>query len=471
MTEWPAAAVELIDIKRVIPYARNARTHSDQQIAQIAASMREFGWTIPILIDEEGGLIAGHGRISAARQRGYEKVPAMTARGWTEAQKRAYVLADNQLALNAGWDMEKLGVEVKDLAAMGFDLPLIGFDEKFLGGLLADQPNTVGDPEDVPDFPVVPTAKRGDVWILGKHRLVCGDSTQTEDVAKALNGVTPHLMVTDPPYGVVYDANWRNEADRANGKKTGARAVGKVSNDDRWDWKDAWDLFPGDVCYVWLAGRLAGRLAEKVAGSLEAAGFEIRAQIIWRKSNFAIGRGDYHWQHEPCWYAVRKGKVGHWNGDRKQSTVWDIDKPKKSETGHSTQKPIECMARPIRNNSSPGQAIYEPFCGSGTTLIACELEGRVCHAIEIEPKYIDVIIQRWQTTFDGEAVREADGAKYNHIAFAKAPGKQKPASAAPAKAEGAKSPAKIRKKPQKSTKTPNPAPHDPEEGRDGDARS
>lgn len=418
---WPAFNVEKRALNDLIPYARNSREHSDAQIAQIAASIREWGFTNPVLIDPEGGIIAGHGRVMALRVIGAEIVPVIVAHGWSEAQKRAYIIADNQLALNATWKEEMLKVELSELSDLDFNLDLIGFDENALGKLLAKEPETEGDPEEVPEFPVHPTAKRGDVWLLGKHRLVCGDSTDPEDVARALNNVTPHLMVTDPPYGVKYDANWRNEADRANGKKIGARATGKVANDERWDWREAWALFPGDVCYVWLAGRLAGRLAEKVAGSLEASGFEIRAQIIWRKSNFAIGRGDYHWQHEPCWYAVRKGKIGHWNGDRKQSTVWDIDKPQKSETGHSTQKPVECMARPIRNNSSPGQAIYEPFCGSGTTLIACEIEGRVCHALEIEPKYVDVIIQRWQKTFGGEAVRERDGLRYNEIGFEKAP--------------------------------------------------
>lgn len=413
---WPAFNVEKRPLNELIPYARNSMAHSDAQIAQIAASIREWGFTNPVLIDPEGGIIAGHGRVMALRLLGIETVPVTVARGWSEAQKRAYIIADNQLARNATWKEDMLKVELGELSDLDFNLDLIGFDDSVLGKLLAKEPETEGDPEEVPEFPVHPTAKRGDVWILGKHRLVCGDSTNAQDVARALSGVTPHLMVTDPPYGVKYDANWRNEADRANGKKIGARATGKVANDERWDWREAWALFPGDVCYVWLAGRLA----EKVAGSLEAEGFEIRAQIIWRKNNFAIGRGDYHWQHEPCWYAVRKGKIGHWNGDRKQTTVWDIDKPQKSETGHSTQKPVECMARPIRNNSSPGQAIYEPFCGSGTTLIACELEGRVCHAIEIEPKYVDVIIQRWQKTFGGEAVRESDGLCYNEIGFEKA---------------------------------------------------
>ena len=204
-------------------------------------------------------------------------------------------------------------------------------------------------------------------------------------------------MVTDPPYGVEYDADWRNKAFRSDGSVIGDRAVGKVENDDKADWREAWALFPGEVAYVWHAGSMAHIVAE----SLLACDFNIRAQIIWSKSQFVIGRGDYHPHHEPCWYAVKKTGKGHWNGDRKQSTIWNIDKPKKSETGHSTQKPVECMRRPIVNNSSPGQAVYEPFCGSGTTLIACEMEGRACHAIELNPAYIDVIVKRWED-FTGE---------------------------------------------------------------------
>ena len=446
-----------VSINKLIPYARNSRTHSDEQVMQIAASIEEFGFTNPVIADEIG-IVAGHGRVMAARQL-YAAgktiklpsgtaipagtVPVIDCTGWSDAKRRAYIIADNKLALNAGWNEEVLALELKDLGELGFDLEVIGFDDKELAKLLADKPETDGDPEDVPEFPVVPTSKRGDVWILGKHRLVCGDSTDADDVKRCLNGVTPHLMVTDPPYGVEYDASWRGEAKTGDGKRVslGVHAKGKVANDDRWDWSAAWALFPGDVVYCWLAGRLA----EKVAGSLEDAGFVIRAQIIWRKNNFAISRGDYHWAHEPCWYAVRKNRNGCWNGDRKQSTVWDIDKPQKSETGHSTQKPIECMARPIRNNSSLGQAIYEPFAGSGTTLIAAEMEGRVCHAIEIEPKYCDVIIQRFQNTFSQDAIRESDGAKYKHIAFAKAPGKGAPKKPAGADAPGTEQSAKGQK--------------------------
>jgi DNA modification methylase len=219
-------------------------------------------------------------------------------------------------------------------------------------------------------------------------------------------------MVTDPPYGVEYDANWRNEAKRAGGKAFGAFAVGKVDNDSRIDWSEAWALFPGDVAYIWHAGRHASA----VQVSIEGVGFEIRCQIIWAKNSHTIGRGDYHWQHEPCWYAVRRGKTGHWAGDRSQMTLWQIAKSLKSETGHSTQKPVECMARPIKNNSSPGQAVYEPFSGSGTTIIAAEQLGRVCYAVELNPAYVDVAVRRWQEFAKGEAVLEGDGRTFSEIA-------------------------------------------------------
>jgi DNA modification methylase len=218
-------------------------------------------------------------------------------------------------------------------------------------------------------------------------------------------------MVTDPPYGVEYDANWRNEAKRPDGTPYGASAVGKVDNDGRADWSEAWSLFPGDVAYVWHAGNKAN----VVADSLLQTGFAVRAQIVWAKSNFVIGRGDYHPHHEPCWYAVREKKKGHWQGDRTQSTLWKIDKPQKSDTGHSTQKPIECMRRPICNNSSPGQAIYEPFSGSGTTIMAGELTGRHIHAIELNPQYVDVTVERWQNFTGQQAIHEETGKTFEEM--------------------------------------------------------
>ena len=408
---WPADAVERRPVAALVPYARNARTHSDAQVAQIAASIREWGWTTPVLVDEAGGIIAGHGRVMAARTLGIADVPVMVARGWTDAQKKAYVLADNKLALNAGWDDDLLRVELEDLKFEGFDLGLTGFADLELAALLAETTEGLTDPDDVPDAPVEPITVPGDVWVLGRHRIVCGDSTDPLVVDRALNGVVPHLMVTDPPYGVEYDANWRNEAKRFDGSVIGGSAIGKVENDDNADWSEAWALFPGDVAYVWHAGNMAHVVAE----SLLQSTFEIRAQIIWAKSQFVIGRGHYHPHHEPCWYAVRKSATGHWAGDRKQSTLWQIDKPRKSETGHSTQKPVECMKRPIENNSSAGQAVYEPFSGSGTTIIAAEMTGRACHAVELSPAYVDVAVKRWQAFTGQVASLEGDGRSFTEV--------------------------------------------------------
>src|SRR5262245_7918582 len=275
---WPADMVERWPIERLVPYARNARIHSDEQVAQVAASIREWGWTNPVLVAEDGGIIAGHCRVLAGRKLGLAEVPVMLAAGWSEAQKRAYVLADNQLTLNAGWNPELLRLELGELQALQFNLGLIGFDEAQLAALTANPGLT--DPDEVPGPPAVPVAKLGEVWALGRHRLACGDATKAEDVARALAGVQPHLMVTDPPYGVDYDPDWRNRADRANGKPYGARAIGLVENDDRADWREAWALFPGEVVYAWHP---PGAMQVAHYAALEAAGFEIRMQIIWAK--------------------------------------------------------------------------------------------------------------------------------------------------------------------------------------------
>lgn len=402
--------ISLRQVAALVPYARNSRTHSDVQVAQIAASIREFGWTNPVLIDGADGIIAGHGRLLAARKLGLTEVPCIVLDHLSETQKRALIIADNKLALNAGWDSEMLGLELQELAAEDFDMGLVGFTDDELAALLVEKTEGLTDPDETPEPPADPVSVLGDVWVLGKHRIVCGDSTDADAVAKCLNGVTPHLMVTDPPYGVEYDADWRNKAKRPDGSAYGAAALGKVENDERADWGEAWALFPGDVAYVWHAGNMAHTVAE----SLVANGLNIRAQIIWNKSNMVISRGDYHPKHEPCWYAVRKGKVGHYVGGRKQTTVWDIDKPQKSETGHSTQKPVECMKRPIENNSSAGQAVYEPFSGSGTTIIAGEMTGRSIHAIELNPAYVDVAVIRWQE-FTGEKAVHEDGRLFDDL--------------------------------------------------------
>jgi len=414
--------VEYVAVADLIPYVANSRTHSDEQVTQIAASIREFGFTNPILTDGEGGIIAGHGRLQAAKKLGLREVPTIALKGLTKAQRRAYVIADNKLALNAGWDMEMLSAEILGLSEDGFDLGLIGFSDDELASLMAEKTDGMTDPDDVPEPPADPVSVLGDVWLLGKHRIVCGDSTDADCVAKCLNGVSPHLMVTDPPYGVEYDADWRNKALRSNGEPIGGRAVGKVLNDERADWAEAYALFPGDVAYVWHP---PGARQVEFYNSLVACGFEVRMQIIWSKSNFAIGRGNYHVQREPCWYAVRKkvGATAHWQGDRKQSTIWEIPKPSKSETGHSTQKPVECMKRPIENNSSAGQAVYEPFSGSGTTIIAGEMTGRSIHAIELNPAYVDVAVKRWQQFTGKQATLENDGRTFDEINAERIPAK------------------------------------------------
>lgn len=407
---WPAEQVELVPIKSLIPSARNARTHPPDQVEGIANLMLEHGWTSAVLRDEDGNLIAGHGRILGAAlnlERGYErfaKAPVMTARGWSDAQKRAYMLADNQIALRAGWDMDLLRGELTDLAKLDYPLTDLGFTMPDLaqigvpGFTGAEQDARA---EDTPSVPPNPVTRLGDVWALGPHRLICGDSTNAATVKTVLGDLKPALMVTDPPYGVKYNPAWRHTAKRSTGERlsVGKHSMGKVSNDDRSDWREAWKQFPGAVAYVWHSGLHCAGVQE----SLEAAGFEMRSQIIWNKNVMIISRGHYHFKHEPCWYAVRKGQKANWAGDRKQTSVWDIaivhataGDVDDGKNTHGTQKPVECMRRPMLNNSHRGDAIYDPFLGSGTTLIAAQMEGRICLGVEIEPGYCDVIVQRWQ---------------------------------------------------------------------------
>ncbi|MFL1464352.1 site-specific DNA-methyltransferase [Roseococcus sp. DSY-14] len=410
----PDIAVATVPLASLIPYAENARTHSSDQVAQIAASIAEFGFVNPVLVDAAGVLVAGHGRVMAAKRLDMAAVPAIRLAHLTEAQARALRLADNQIALNSGWDEALLAAEIariRDEAIV--DLDVLGFSGDALEQLLAsldasrDEVAAQGDPDEpAPEPPANPVTRPGDLWRIGRHRLLCGDATSSADVTRLLAGAQPHLMVTDPPYGVNYDPSWRNDA----GVSTTIR-TGKVANDDRADWRAAWALFPGDVAYIWHAGVHARTVIE----SLEAAGFIVRSQIVWAKPRLVLGRGDYHWQHEPCLYAVRKGATGHWQGARDQTTLWSIGAgPEDLATVHGTQKPVECMRRPMLNNSEAGDAIYEPFCGSGTAIIAAETSGRVCLAMEIDPAYCDVTLQRWEAmtgetaTLDGEDRSFAD---------------------------------------------------------------
>jgi len=405
---WPADKVERRPIATLIPYAENARVHTEHQIERIAASIREWGFTVPILVDEDDVVIAGHGRILAAMLLKLESLPVMVARGWTETQIKAYRIADNHIAELSTWDSELLAA---DMASLDPEYQaLTGYEGDDLTRVLAGA-GTKGltDPDEVPPLPDVPTSRNGDLWILGNHRLLCGDCTAPDNAGRLMDGVKPGLMVTDPPYGVAYDADWRNHALREDGSVIGGRAVGKVANDEQADWRLAFALFPGQVAYVWHAGLFAS----EVEDSLKAEGFEIRSQIIWAKNRFVISRGNYHWQHEPCWYAVRKGNKASWHGGRSQSTLWTIEH-QKSETGHSTQKPVECMRRPIISNSSPGHAVYDPFVGSGTTIIAAEMEARSCLAMELMPPYVDVAVKRWEA-FTGETAALDDGRSFAEV--------------------------------------------------------
>ncbi|HKM70950.1 MAG TPA: DNA methyltransferase [Stellaceae bacterium] len=413
---WPADQVELWSIGRLIPYPNNARVHTEADLAKIAAAILKWGWTMPVLADEEGVLIAGHARVGAAAKLGLKSVPVVVARGWSEEEKRAYRLADNQLAERAVWDPDLLRNELQELEFTGFDLGLIGFEpdqlETILDGLGS---SGLTDPDSVPEVPDQPVTRLGDLWLLGDHRVGCGDSTSASDVAPVLGGSQPHLMIADPPYGVGYEPSWRAR----RGLAAGRLARGKVLNDDRADWREAYALFPGDVAYVWH-GALHG---DVVAADLAACGLQLRAQIIWVKQHFTLSRGDYHWKHETCWYAVREGKASHWGGDRTQTTVWEIpnnnpfgNREREQSWGHGTQKPVECMRRPIANNSRPGQAIYDPFLGSGTSLIAAEMTGRLCFGLELNPAYVDVVVRRWQLFTRRAAQHQASGQSFDERA-------------------------------------------------------
>ena len=371
---------------------------TDPEYVKIKQSIQEFDLVEPLVWNERSGnLVGGHQRLKVLKEEMGLTEVYVSVVNLDDKKEKSLNIALNKIS--GDWDLPQLKELLVGLDD-GLNLTLTGFDESELKKLI-DWDGKKGnvDEDEAPGVPEKPRTKPGDLYLLGEHRLLCGDSTSAENVQRLLEKIIPNLMVTDPPYGVDYDANWRNVVDRANGKPFGAMAVGKVTNDTRSDWREAWALFPGNIAYVWHAGRYAKNVQE----SLESCGFEIRNQIIWGKNNFAISRGDYHWQHEPCWYAVRK--KGDWTGDRSQTTLWQIDKPLKSETGHSTQKPVECMRRPIMNNSRIGDAVYDPFLGSGTTLIAAEKQERKCFGMEIDPAYCDVIVKRWENFTGKKATR------------------------------------------------------------------
>jgi DNA modification methylase len=414
LQQWP--------IGRLVRGDANPRMHTPEQVAQIAASIREFGFVNPILVGADGKIIAGEGRFRAAQTLGMSEVPVIVLGHLSKVQRQALMIADNQIALNASWDEQMLREQLAVLKDADFDIDLLGFDDLELARQLADQDGTgLTDEDEIPAIPIAPVSRLGDLWLLGegrRHRLLCGDATASQETSRLLSGQQiPVLMVTDPPYGVDLEPEWREQA----GLNPRTRQAGKVANDHRIDWSEAWTLFPGNVAYVWHAGIHAG----EVGRGLEACGFEIRSQIIWVKQHFAISRGAYHWRHEPCWYAVRNGQTGHWLGDRKQTTVWEVANlnpfggeaaAENEVTGQGTQKPVEIMRRPILNHTRPGEACYDPFLGSGSTLIAAESTGRICYGMDIDPRCVDVAVVRWQRFSGKQAVLDGDGRTFEEIA-------------------------------------------------------
>lgn len=392
--------LETIQIDALIPYARNSRTHSDAQVAQIAASIKEFGFTNPVLIDAGGGIIAGHGRVLAARKLGLSEVPCIRLEHLTDAQKRAYVIADNRLALNSGWDMEMLKVEFADLQELGFDLELTGFDLDEIKELLAPV-GTEGltDPDDAPPLPENPRTRPGDIWVMGKHRLLCGDSTSVSDLEKLTEGQLVDMWLTDPPYNVAYEGGTKEKL--------------TIKNDEMGDeqfrqfLRDAYTaadtvMKPGAVFYIWHADSEGYNFR----GAARDAGWTVRQCLIWKKSSLVMGRQDYHWKHEPCLYGWKEGASHLWAADRKQTTILEFEKPSRNGE-HPTMKPVALFEYQLLNNTKGGDQVLDSFGGSGTTLIAAEKNGRVARIMELDPKYCDVIVRRWQD-FTGKIATHAE---------------------------------------------------------------
>jgi DNA modification methylase len=423
-------AIELRQLDTLIPYARNSRTHSDTQVGQIAASMVEFGFTNPVLADDQG-IVAGHGRVLAAR-RIYDAgkairlpngqdlprgtVPVIDCTGWTEAQRRAYVITDNQLALNAGWDIELLKVEIADLAEGGFELGLLGFDQGFLDGLLAP-PGTEGltDPDEAPAVPDEPVSVPGDVWVLGHHRLMCGDSLDLAAVERLMDRVKADVLITDPPYNVAYEGKTKDAL--------------KIKNDSMGDadfrqfLRDAFVaadavMKPGAVFYIWHADSEGYNFR----GAAKDAGWTVRQCLIWQKDSLVMGRQDYHWIHEPCLYGWKDGAGHLWAADRKQTTVLKFDRPKRNDV-HPTMKPVALIEYQLLNNTKGGDVVLDLFGGSGTTMIAAEKQGRVARLMELDPRYCDVIVTRWQEFTGKVAFLEADGRGFAEVLGERRPGK------------------------------------------------
>ena len=377
--------MQLVEISKLIPYINNARTHSKEQITKLRSSLREFGFINPVIIDNEYNVIAGHGRIEAAKQENITEVPCVFVEYLTPAQKRAYIIADNRMAMDAGWDEELLKIEIEALQAEAFDIDLTGFEEKEIADLFDIDEEVQEDNFDIDEELSKPTiTKSGDIWLLGNHRLICGDSTKEETYTFLMNGKKANLIVTDPPYNVNYQSN-----------------AGKIKNDN----------MNSDKFYQFLFDAFSNM--EKVMSNEASiyvfhadteglnfrkaffdAGFYLSGTCIWKKQILVLGRSPYQWQHEPCLFGWKKNGKHQWYSDRKQTTIWEFDKPNKSDN-HPTMKPIPLIAYTIKNSSMSNCIVLDPFGGSGSTLIACEQTNRVCYTIELDEKYCDVIIKRY----------------------------------------------------------------------------
>lgn len=409
---WLADKIERWPTSKLVPYARNARTHSDAQVAQIAASIAEFGFTNPILAGSDGVIVAGHGRLAAAQKLGLEMVPVVVLDHLTPTQRRALVIADNRIAENAGWDDELLRVELEALQDEGFDLDLTGFDADALADLLAgDEPDCEGETDDdaVPEVSETPVSRPGDVWLLGGHRLLCGDATVAASYGTLLDGEQVDMVFTDPPYNV----NYANSAkDKLRGKD---RAI---LNDNLGDGFHDFLLAALTPTIAHCRGAIYVAMSSSELDALQsafrAAGGHWSTFIIWAKNTFTLGRADYQRQYEPILYGWPEGGERHWCGDRDQGDVWQIKKPQKNDL-HPTMKPVELVERAIRNSSRPGNVVLDPFGGSGTTLIAAEKSGRLARLIELDPKYVDVIVRRWQDWTGQQATRESDGVAFDDL--------------------------------------------------------
>lgn len=392
-----------LKLSDLTPAAYNPREIGADALAGLGESVERFGLVQPIVLNERTGrIVGGHQRLKVLEERGARETDVVLV-DLEEAQEKALNLALNSQAIAGDWTTEALALldgVAGDLPELAEALRLPDLREELLGRFPTEPDVLEDDP--VPEQPKIPVTQPGDVWLLGRHRLVCGDATHADPAGKAQADDAPFLMVTDPPYGVEYAPEWRAEA----GLNKNRGRMGSVRNDDLADWSKAYNRFSGDVAYVWHAGVHAATVHE----NLLQQGMEVRAQIIWCKPRFALSRGAYHWGHEPCWYAVRRGRAARWSGGRRQSTIWEValaaDAADDSKgLGHGTQKPVELMARPIRNHGSSGDTVYDPFLGSGTTLIAAEQLERRCVGLELDPGYCDVIVERWKALTGGSPRR------------------------------------------------------------------